>query len=75
MLAPDEKDILHAFIAGRVADRDQAVLSEEVEAVNRSFPAFGALEGMDISVALRAAGFNRDYNDRRRSPIVYLRRG
>jgi len=76
-LGPIEKAILHAFVAGRVESRAVAYFADELAAA-KDFMSAGvaeALEGKDVSVALRAAGFNRNYDALPKSAIVYRRRG
>jgi len=75
MLAHDQKESLHAFIANRVEGRTVAYFAEELAAAKDFLPSqvSDALEGKDVSVALRSAGFNRNYDALPKSAIVYRR--
>lgn len=75
-LAPDQMLAVRAFVAGRVQGLDCVLLADELAAVREALPITGpAVEGMDVSKALRAAGFNRAYevNGRKATDIIYKR--
>lgn len=60
MIEPERKPILHAFIAGRTEARDRVDFAAELASARTRFATIAPdLDGMDVSRALRAAGFRR----------------
>lgn len=63
MLEPFNKRLLAAFVSGRTEGRDVANFDAELDAARFAFKSTSAIDGKDVSVALRAAGFNRSHDN------------
>lgn len=71
----EHRAMLRGFVTQRVAGRDVVNFPDELTAARKRLAIIPDLEGMDLSKALRAAGFNRVYlvNGRKPKTIVYGR--
>lgn len=73
-MSPAQRAILRGFVSGRTETRDVVNFADELAAAHKAMPSYG-LDGMDLSKALRSAGFNRAYevNGRKPKGIIYKR--
>lgn len=75
MMRKEHAALLRGFVAGRVEGRDVANFADELAAARASLTIIPDLDGMAVSKALRAAGFNRAYDvSGRPSRIIVYRR-
>lgn len=74
MIDPRQRAMLRGFVSGRTETRDVVNFADELAAARTAMPSI-EVGGMDLSKALRAAGFNRAYvvNGRKPKGIIYKR--
>lgn len=73
-MIPAQRAILRSFVTGRTDGRNVVNFADELAAARKAMPTF-EVDGMDLSKALRSAGFNRLYevNGRKPKGIIYGR--
>jgi len=66
--------LLRAWVAGYTEKSDSVVFSHVLEKAREALPAVGEdIDGVTVSRALRAAGFNRDHEAADQNLITYKR--